>query len=901
MALDNNARKNTRKKLLLIDGSSLIHRAFYALPLLSNAQGEYTNGVYGFIMMLNRMLRQDQPHLAVICLDKSRVTFRNEIAADYKGTRKETPVELRGQFELLKEVLPPYGIACEELLGYEADDLLGTLARRGVEQGLQVEIFSGDKDVLQLVDKDIHVYLTKKGISETEHWDEAKVLEHYGLTPAQLIDLKALMGDSSDNISGVPGVGEKTALKLIHQFGSIDAMYEKIDGVENAKLRQKLIDNKEAAFRSRLLATICKEVPLATPLENYVYNGQDIEKLLPLYKRLQFRSLVKELEDQIGKQKLVLDQEQSLFPEPWGTSMPGQSPLNEDSFVTLLDAKAAGDLAKKIRQAGQMSLWLQWQGPSLQGDILTCGLALPGGESFAFAKADGNIDAILKALADVFADPQIYKLTIDSKEAILLLHEFGIRLKGIISDAALAAYLLEPTGSHGIEDLCSSYDVNYSPASGLALAARNAAALFPLCAILEQKIAGFAMDQLYHEVELPLAAVLAQMEQNGIKVEKDKLENLSVKLEAEAQKLTAEIYELADESFNINSTKQLAYILFEKLHIPSLKKTKTGYSTDSEVLEELAITYPIAAKLLDYRAHTKMKSTYADGLRQLIDPQTGKIHTTFKQTVTATGRLSSVEPNLQNIPVRTELGRSFRQVFVPEKEGNLLLSGDYNQIELRVLAHITGDEKLSQAFFSQEDIHSRTAAEVFGVDISEVTSDMRRAAKVVNFGIVYGISDYGLSRDLGISRAQAHDYIEKYFARYPGVARYQKEIIEQGRENGYVATILGRRRYLPDLASGNFNLRSFAQRMAINTPIQGSAADIIKIAMVNIARALEEKGMRSKMLLQVHDELIFDMVPEETETLPPLVRELMEGAVKLVVPVTIDMKVGVNWYQMENI
>lgn len=893
------ADKNEKKKLLLIDGSSLIHRAFYALPLLSNAQGEYTNGVYGFMMMMNRMLRQDKPELAVICLDKSRVTFRNQIAADYKATRKETPAELRGQFELLKEVLPPFGIACEELVGYEADDLLGTLARMGARQGLQVEIFSGDKDVLQLVDKDIHVYLTKKGISETEHWDEEKVIGHYGLTPSQLIDLKALMGDASDNISGVPGVGEKTALKLLHQFGNIENMYQKIDEVENVKLRQKLIDNKEAAFRSRLLATICKEAPLAAPLEKYLYTGPDMERLLPLYKRLQFRALVKELEEQIGKQTRELNREQSLFPETWETQ--GQGAAGENSFA-VLDQKTAGELIKKIRQAGKISLYLQWQGPPLQGDILACGIALPEGESYAFEKAAGNMEAVLAVLADVLSDPQISKLTIDSKEAILLLQEYDVKLKGIISDAALAAYLLDPAAaSYGLEELCSIYNVPYAAVSGLAGAAQKAAALYPLCGELEQRIASYDMEKLYHDVELPLAAVLAKMEQNGIKVEKAKLEDYSVKLEAEAQRLMSEIYEAAGETFNINSTKQLAYVLFEKMQIPSLKKTKTGYSTDSEVLEELAVTYPIASKILEYRACTKMKSTYADGLRHLIDPQTGKIHTTFKQTVTATGRLSSVEPNLQNIPVRTELGRSFRQVFIPEKESNFLLAGDYNQIELRILAHITGDEKLRQAFYSKEDIHARTAAEVFGLDIKDVTADLRRQAKAVNFGIVYGISDYGLSRDLGISRAQAHDYIQKYFARYPGVALYQKEIIEQGREKGYVSTILGRRRYLPDLASSNFNLRSFAQRMAINTPIQGSAADIIKIAMVNIAGAMEEKGMRSKMLLQVHDELIFDMAPEEREILPLLVRELMEKAVELSVPVTIDMKVGINWYQMEKI
>jgi len=897
MMILSQVNKSEKKKLLLIDGSSLIHRAFYALPLLSNAQGEYTNGVYGFMMMMKRMLRQDNPDLAVICLDKSRVTFRNQIAADYKATRKETPAELRGQFELLKEILPPYGIACEELEGYEADDLLGTLASLGARQGWQVEIFSGDKDVLQLVDKDIHVYLTKKGISETEHWDEAKVIEHYGLNPSQLIDLKALMGDASDNISGVPGVGEKTALKLLHQFGNIENIYQRIDEVENVKLRQKLIDNKEEAFRSRLLATICREVPLAVPMENYLYTGPDPEKLLPLYKRLQFRGLVKELEEQIDRHKRELDREQSLFPEPWETG--GQGAADENSFVTL-DQKTVGDLIKKIRQAGKMSLYLQWQGPPLQGDILACGLALPDGESYAFEKA--NAEAVLALLTDVLVDPRIAKMTIDSKEAILLLQEYDINLKGIISDAALAAYLLDPAAAaYGLEEICSIYNVPYANADGLAAAAHKAAVLYLLCGELEKRIAAYEMEKLYHEVELPLAAVLARMEQNGIKVEKEKLEDYSKKLEAEAQRLTAEIYEAAGETFNINSTKQLAYILFEKMQIPSLKKTKTGYSTDSEVLEELAVTYPIASKILEYRACTKMKSTYADGLRHLIDPKTGKIHTTFKQTVTATGRLSSVEPNLQNIPVRTELGRSFRQVFIPEKEGNLLLAGDYNQIELRILAHITGDEKLCQAFYSKEDIHARTAAEVFGLDISEVTSDLRRQAKAVNFGIVYGISDYGLSRDLGISRAQAHDYIQKYFARYPGVARYQKEIIEQGRDKGYVSTLLGRRRYLPDLASANFNLRSFAQRMAINTPIQGSAADIIKIAMVDIARAMEEKCMRSKMLLQVHDELIFDMVPKERETLPLLVRELMEKAVELMVPVTIDMKVGINWFQMEKI
>ncbi|MDR2713186.1 MAG: DNA polymerase I, partial [Clostridiales bacterium] len=878
--------------LLLIDGSSLVHRAFHALPLLSNSQGEYTNAVYGFINMLNRFLGQNPPDHLVICFDKSRITFRQEIAADYKAHRKETAPELRPQFSLLKEVLDASDLPWLELEGFEGDDLLGTLARQGREEGFSVTLLSGDADLLQLVDENTQVQLMKRGITNIESWDLARLRQHYGLEPRQLIDLKALMGDASDNIHGVPGVGPKTALDLMHRFGDLDNIYNKLEEVTKDKLRQNLADNREAAFISRRLAEICQDAPLETDWQQYRYTQPRPEKLRPIYQRLGFKTLLATLTE--------IEPKTASWPPPETTSWPPadgaghqiakdtDQEVREESFQEINELENFSILNQEISAAGGCSIYLEWHGPALLGNLTggavlvkekrkeekgkreELGIDKMPSESaiYVFALAGAIDQAKIIALKEVLEDPGICKITTNAKDLTVALAAYDIHLRGLTGDIALAAYLLNPgINSYEPEDLAPKYQLPLSVTNPLAQKARLIQDLEPK---LTQELAENGLDKLYREIELPLCQVLARMELAGVRVEGAGLRRMSAELQQHLDKLSSEIFALAETEFNINSPKQLGYILFEKMGLPSVKKTKTGYSTNAEVLEQLAGEQEIARKILDYRSFAKLKSTYADGLAQLIT-KSGKLHTSFRQTNTATGRLSSVEPNLQNIPIRLEQGRQLRRVFIPDQPDNLLLAGDYNQIELRVLAHISRDQRLIKAFIEGEDIHARTAAEVFGVTIDQVDSQMRRAAKAVNFGIVYGISDFGLARDLGIGRNEAKEYINAYFDRYPGVAQYQEDIVKQGEADGYISTFFGRRRYLPDLKNRNFNLRSFAQRMAMNTPIQGSAADIIKIAMVNIDRALREGGYAGRMILQVHDELIFDIPQEEQGVLAGLI------------------------------
>jgi DNA polymerase-1 len=875
------------EKLLLIDGSSLVHRAFYALPILSNSQGEYTNAVHGFMMMYNRAIAEHKPDYVVVCFDKKRITFRNRIDETYKATRKETPIELRGQFELIKQVLTANNTTWEEMDDYEADDLVGTLARAGEEAGLDVMILSGDKDLLQLVNEKTHVYLTRKGISDIERWDIEAVEHKYNLSPNALIDLKALMGDSSDNISGVPGVGEKTALKLLEQFTGIDDLYARIADVGNEKLRIKLADNEDAARRSYQLATICLTAPLSIDWQHYALQPPLADELRALYRRLELRQLLKGLGEDAAPPIRDLSPQPALFIDETDAPWPVADAVVSDQWSVVSEDDVESTVTK-IKATGACALLGTWRGSVMTGSLTELSFATADGDNWCFIPNE----ATLATLKPILEDGAILKKAAFAKELTILLARHGITLAGVSEDVIIAAYLLNPAQSeYNIDELTT---IDYEIMPNLAPVAR----IWPLAEVLAAKIAEKGMEKLYYGVELPLTAVLAKMELSGLRVEGDKLERMSARLQEEATLCQEKIFTISGHEFNLNSPKQLAEVLFEELHLPALKKTKTGYSTDAEVLEQLAESYEIAGLITQYRTYAKLKSTYTDGLRLLINPETGKLHTSFKQTVTATGRLSSAEPNLQNIPVRMEIGKQIREVFVPDSPENFLLAGDYNQIELRVLAHISGDERLIKAFLDGEDIHARTAAEVMNVPINEVTPKMRRQAKAVNFGIVYGISDYGLARDLGISRSEAGQYIAKYFDRYPDVLAYQKDTVVRARTDGYVSTLLGRRRYLPDLFSPNFNIRSFAERMAINTPIQGSAADIIKIAMVNIEKAMREAGLKSQMVLQVHDELIFDIVPEEKDILPPLVNKLMSEALQLVVPLTVDMKIGKDWHHM---
>ncbi|PKM80243.1 MAG: DNA polymerase I [Firmicutes bacterium HGW-Firmicutes-14] len=898
--------KEQNDKFMILDGNSLIHRAFYAIPLLSTSEGVFTNAVYGFVNMLMRILGDEKPACVAVAFDKGRVTFRTEQFEDYKSHRKPTPEELRPQFALAKEVLGAMGIPVYELEGYEADDLIGTVTRLAEEQGYNSIIVTGDRDALQLVSAMTRVLLTKKGISELEVYDPERVNERYGLTPDQMKDLKGLMGDSSDNIPGVPGVGEKTALKLIQQYGSIEKVYDNL-GDLSPKLRQKLADNREIAFLSRELATIVRDVPYEMDLARCNLNEPDYEALLALFRKLEFRTLVKSTVERMKAAGAIQDK--------------GTVPVmtnQDDSFLekgsveyrrfTLDDAmdKVAGELDR-----GEIGIHYELSNPDPMLAELSgfSWCTRPGIAGYVSGVSAGQAELFreeenISGLAGLIgARSGVKKYCHDGKRLMVALNRYGIRWDGIEQDTMLAAYLLNPTGQNqDLADISAKYlDKNLTPAEGADDACARADTIMSLQQVLSGKLAENGMDELYYHVELPLTRILADMETAGIRVDRDRLKVMSEELEGKLNELTLEIYRLAGEEFNINSTKQLGYIFFEKMDLPVVKKTKTGFSTDVEVLETLAEEHEIAARILEYRQLAKLKSTYVDGLAGLINPRTGKVHTTFNQAVTATGRLSSTEPNLQNIPIRLEEGRLIRKVFVPSEESHFLLAADYSQIELRVLAHISGDENFVRAFRAGEDIHTHTASEVFDVPDEKVTREMRDAAKAVNFGIVYGISDYGLARNIKVTRKEAKEYIEGYFRRYPRIKEYMKEIVESAREKGYVTTMLNRRRYIPDIFSPNHNIRSFGERTAINTPIQGSAADIIKLAMVRAAGRIREEGMKTRMILQVHDELIFEVPGEEMETAVLLIRNCMENAVQLQVPLVVDMKKGRNWYDMDKI
>lgn len=864
----------TMAKFLIVDGSSLLHRAFFALPLLTNAKGEYTNAVYGFATMFNRILEQERPARAAVCFDKSRVTFRTELYADYKGQRAETPSELSPQFEACKRMLEAMGVAWEEVAGFEADDIIGTLSKKAAAAGDEVLILTGDRDSYQLIDDHIRVIMTKKGITQTELWDKAALLEHYGLTPAQMIDLKALMGDASDNIPGVAGIGEKTALKLLAEYHDLDTVLANIDNITAKALHNKLANGRESALLSRTLAVIDCDMDGFDDLTKYNYANLPLaanQPLIDFYRAMGFTSLLKPLEKVSVQLSL-------------GDAAPDKADIPDFREVTAAEAATA--------LAGARSLFI-----NAYGDML----------ALADEQAPENIWVVEKSgLLANSAWLNGKKLLADDIKPLFtaLLLNGGAIPAGEREDLALAAYLLDPAANdYRALTLAAAYldkpkplEKAYQPAE---LAAFGLSYLPALYQTVMERLAAEDLTGLYRDVELPLVEVLAQMEAVGIRADLATLQELNAEFSAIETDCTARIFELAGHSFNINSPKQLGEVLFGEMGIPPVKKTKTGYSTGVEVLEQLAPLHEIAGVVLDYRAAAKLRSTYAEGLQGLIRSD-GRIHTTFNQTVTATGRLSSTDPNLQNIPVRTEMGRKLRRAF-HASPGQMLLAADYSQIELRVLAHISADEVLRQSFFNNEDIHARTAAEVLGIPISAVTPEQRRSAKAVNFGIVYGISDFGLAKDLGISRYEARDYIDAYLGRYQGVSRYMREVVEEGREQGFVQTLLGRKRWLPDLRSRNFNLRSLAERTALNTPIQGTAADIIKLAMLQVDQALKQRGLKSQMLLQVHDELIFDVPKAELSEMQTLVKEVMEGAFALAVPLVADVKVGENWFDMQKI
>ena len=866
-----------QKRFLVLDGSSLIFRAFYALPGLSDSHGQPTGAIFGFSNMLTKLMAEQQPDLMVLAFDKSRHTFRTERYADYKGTRDKTPEELLSQFPLLREFAANMGIPFLEKDNYEADDIIGTLATQAAAKGYDVRVITGDRDALQLVRPNLRVLLTKKGISEIKDYDTAAFEEEYGFEPLKLIDLKGLMGDTSDNIPGVPGVGPKTASKLLLAYGSVENVLAHVGEVSGKKLKENLQTYADQARLSKELATIELHVPdLAFAEEDYRIQP-DMEKMQAFCDDHELRAVWRNFERLYGPAELALDLD-------GGENGAAAQDLSYD----LWDEAAVKTAAKApyLAVSGIFSGLAPFA--SLEGLAIVAG---PDAEKAGFVARDSA------------AFPALLQLLESDQQAVVFglkrYDQAGLRGQKAFFDVELAAYLLEPERSkYALSELSQKYLQEAAPESfddEKAQAVWEAKAISRLYPLLGAKLEEEKLTHLMDTIELPLVEVLAAMEQNGVYVNRAHLAEKTEEVAGRLQTIEAAIYEMAGHDFNLNSPKQLGVVLFEELGLPVRKKTKTGYSTNAEVLESLRLEHPIIEQILAYRLWSKLKSTYLDGIAGLIRTDTGRVHTSFNQTVTATGRLSSSDPNLQNIPVRTEEGRMIRALFEPGEGYDCLLSADYSQIELRLLAHMSGDENFIDAFKRGQDIHARTAAEVFGIPLDEVTPELRRHAKAVNFGIVYGISDFGLARNLHISRKEAGDYISRYFTRYPGVRAFMDKVVAEAHETGYVTTMFGRRRELPAIKSRNFNQRMLAERMAMNTPIQGTAADVIKLAMIAAYRKLREAGLKSRILLQVHDELVLEVKESELETVQAILHEAMEHVVSLFVPLSIDVHWGRNW------
>lgn len=888
----------SRDRLMIIDGNSLLHRAFYALPLLKTKDGVYTNGVYGFLTMLYKIQEEYSVDYICVAFDKKGPTFRHETFEQYKANRESTPNELALQFPILKEILKAMNIHQIELESYEADDIAGTLSKIGEEKGMEIMLVTGDRDYLQLSSDNTKVLLTKKGITELEEYDRDKIIEEYGITPEQLIDLKGLMGDKSDNIPGVPGIGEKTGIKLLKQFGTIENIYDNIEEVKGKKIKESLIEHKNIAFLSKELGEIIRNVPIQFSMEELKVEEPNWDKLVELYQMFELNSLLSKIPDEKLK-----NQEESSY---------------EVKYKKII-GNNFNDIIQEIKNSHSFGFKFLFEDEHyIYSPILGVGIKIEGNLPYYIDFSENDINIFVNTFKKYFESKEIEKYGHMIKADVVGLLRLNIYISNIQFDTMIGGYILNPAQSnYSINQLSKEYlNISYIEEEELLGKGKNKKTykdltletrgeyvstvldlVYRVKEPIREKIKEQEMEHLYYNVELPLTEVLAEMEFNGFKVDLDILNQLGDEFDSKIHNLTEEIYELAGEEFNINSPKQLGEILFNKLKLPVIKRTKTGYSTDVEVLDKLRGQHDIIEKILKYRQLVKLKSTYIDGLINLVDEKTNKIHSSFNQTVTNTGRISSTEPNLQNIPIKTEEGRKIRKAFVPQSKDYVLVDGDYSQIELRVLAHISKDPKLMEAFFHDEDIHTKTASEVFGIPKDEVTPLMRNRAKAVNFGIVYGISDYGLSRDLNISRKEAREYIDNYLKNYKMVDKYMKDIIEIGKKKGYVETILNRRRYIPELKSRNFNVRSFGERVAMNTPIQGSAADIIKVAMVGVHKELKNRNLKSKLILQVHDELIIETHKDEIEEVIQLMQDIMENSIILDVPLKVEISVGDNWYE----
>lgn len=876
------------KTLVIIDGNSIINRAFYALPEMSNKEGLKTNAIYGFTNMLLKIIDTYNPTHISVAFDRKAPTFRHIEFKEYKAGRKKMPDELREQFEPLKDLLDKFNIHRLEIDGYEADDIIGTVSKIAEDNGFKVYIVTGDKDAIQLASNKTTTLITKKGVGEVEEYDYDSVIERYEMTPTQFIDLKGLMGDKSDNIPGVPGIGEKTGIKLIKEFSSIEGIFDNIDSIKGST-KKKLEENKELAIMSKKLATIIRDVPVEFNLEELEYGNYNTKDILDVFKYLGFTSLI----PRIGS----LDESEDI--------------VNEAN-VEISKLEDIDEFINKVKENNELII----KTVTREGNILDKRI------KYIFLSVDGKKiyyveeDSIYK-LEYIFTSNEIKKLGYNLKDDYISLKPYGIKLENIYFDITIAEYLIDSMSSTSYE--CSAIAMKYLTKKvktkeellGKGVKAKKYQDLSfeelsshisqiidtvkSVMPIMEENLKESNMDGLLYHVEMPLVEVLADMEYEGVKVDKEKLNELGSQFKEIIKKLESEIYKISGEEFNINSPKQLGVILFEKLGLPVIKKTKTGYSTNAEVLDKLKDQSPIIDKIIEYRQIVKLNSTYVEGLLSIINPIDGRIHSSFNQTITTTGRISSTEPNLQNIPVKLEMGRNIRKVFISDKECKLV-DADYSQVELRVLAHMSQDETMIDAFKHNEDIHTKTASQVFNVSMDEVTSKQRSDAKAVNFGIVYGKSDFGLSEDLNIPVKQAKEYIENYFNKYNKIKEFMDNIIEDASSNGYVTTILNRRRYIPEIKSSNFMLRNAGKRAAMNAPIQGSAADIIKIAMINVYKKLEENNLKSKLILQVHDELIVEAVDSEIDIVKKIVKDEMENAVCLDVNLDVDLNIGDSWY-----
>ena len=880
------------KRLIIIDGNSIINRAFYALPDMTNSEGLHTNAVYGFTRMLFKIIDDYKPTHISVAFDMKAPTFRHEEFSEYKAGRKKMPNELGQQLQPLKELLDTFNIHRMEMAGFEADDLIGTVAKKAENDDFKVYIVTGDKDAIQLASNKTTTLITKKGVGEVEEYNYDSVVERYEMTPTQFIDLKGLMGDKSDNIPGVPGIGEKTGIKLIKEFSSIENLIENTNQLKGS-VKKKIEENKDQAVFSKKLATIITDVPIEISLDELSYGDYDKNAVIEEFKKFGFNTLI--------KQVLAMDggNEESIVEE--------KIELNINHLEDISAFK------NEIEKTNKLFI----KTVSKVGNILEKNLI------YVFVSADGkNIyyinDEELELIKDIISNEEIKKIGYNLKDDYLALKSYDIQLNNMFFDIAIGEYLIDSKSSTSYE--CSDIAMKYLTKkikSKEELLGKGAKAkkfsdleleelstyfgeilniVYNVYPIMEKAFKEMDMEYLFYDVEMPLVEVLGSMEYEGMAVDKNQLEEIGNKFKEIISNLEEEIFTMAGEKFNINSPKQLGVILFEKLELPVIKKTKTGYSTNADVLEKLRDKHEIIDKITEYRQIVKLNSTYVEGLSNIINPISGRIHSSFNQTITTTGRISSTEPNLQNIPVKTEMGREIRKVFIA-KDNCKLVDADYSQVELRVLAHMSDDEHMIDAFQHNMDIHSKTASQIFGVDINDVTSLQRSEAKAINFGIVYGKTDFGLAQDLNIPVPKAKAYIESYFANYDKIKVFMDEAIKNATDKGYALTIFNRRRYIPEINSSNFMVRNQGKRFAMNAPIQGSAADIIKIAMVNVFTRLKDENLKSRLILQVHDELIVEALEEEIDKVCSIVKEEMESAVNLQVHLDVDLNVGDSWFE----